>query len=196
MLTGKAPPGAAILLDKFQRRKKGVPIPNAIQAEFVVRDSLAFDLDCRKLIEHITIRLATHYRNSLLLGQRADGAGPLPGLSEKTLAINASHGESRVGDFGAKSGWMADNWLLGKIRGSTVKASRIIKPNGSDGRSIQINRWLATAKVPVDLQSVDGRAARVIQEALQEWTNASFGRTVGTPRIPRTLAGTLPMLKR
>ncbi len=196
MLTGKAPPGAAILLDKFQRRKKGVPIPNSIQAEFVVRDSLAFDLDCRKLIEHITIRLATHYQNSLLLGKRADGGGDLPHLAEGTKAINLSHGESRIGEFGAKSGFMATNWILGKIRGSTVKASRIIKPNGADGRSHQINRWLTRPGGPVDLQSVDGRAARVIQEALQEYTNAAFGHTVATPRIPKTLAGVLPMLKR
>lgn len=136
----------------------------------------------------VSLNLARHYKDSLERGQRADGRGPLPPLHEKSL--DGTFGPRR-GEFGYKTGWMAENWWLGEIGGSQFRARRIIKPNGAEGRNFQINNWLHRDQ-PVDLQSVRGAAADVIKDTIQQWLDMAIGTdTVGTPKRARTSAGPL-----
>ncbi len=197
---GKVPPGTIVLLDthKTTSKKKGqarVTHKNSMSADFRVETDLAYDLDARKVVEHISIALATHYQNSLLVGQRADGSGPLPGLSDRTVATAIEQGTARVGGFGLKSGWMARNWTLGKIRGTSLRATRQVKPNGGNGRNFMINQWLDRPN-PVDLQSTIGAAAFVIQRGLAGYVEGAHGQVLYTPKTARIQAGTLPQLKR
>lgn len=192
----KGEPGSVILLDKTRAAKltkKGrVRSKNAINVEYAVITEFMIDLDVRKLVEMVTIALAEHFRASLLAGVTADGKGPLPVLSKKSR--DGTFGP-RGGQFANKTGFMANNWGLLNIIGTSTKASRKVKPNGADGRSILINNWANRDVDPVDLQSVDGAAGKVIEQTLNQWMGLMRGTRVGTPKTARTGQGTLPQLR-
>lgn len=192
-------PGRVALLDSHARKRKWGDghrtVKDSIHADFAVGSELVFDIDCRKLLEHVSLALADHYERSLFDGQTADGRDRLPELSETTLAVDPGRVQKT---FGVRSGWMALHWWLGKITGGMFSARRLIKPNGSDGRDVQINRWLAPkgGAPVVDLQSVEGAAAAVIENALQTYAAGCYGETVATPAKANLSAGVLPDLRR
>ena len=184
-------PGEVVILDRARRATKGVRSKNAMLVELRVGVEFSVDTDVRKLLHTIRVALAEHYRAKLLGGTRASGAGDLPELKESTLARNPG----RPNAFGVLSGEMASKWLLLKIKGGPLLASTSIKPNGADGRSFTINRWL---KRGIDLQSIDGEAAEVIAVAIRSHLGLAVptsGEGVGTPLRPNTAEGDLSTIK-
>lgn len=185
-------PGEVIILDRSRRVVKGKRSGNAMQAELRVGHTFGIDTDVRKLLHVARVDLGEHYRESLLGGQRPSGAGDLPELKPKTLERNPG----RPNAFGVLSGTMARRWLLLKIRGGPLAASTRIKPNGEDGRSFAINKWL---KRGVDLQSIDGEAAEVIRAAIERFLHQAVptvGDGVGTPATVPHSGGELPSFTR
>lgn len=183
-------PGEVIILDRNRRVTKGVRSTNSMLVEFRVDSQLAIDSDVRKLLHEIRVNLAEHYRQQLLSGERASGSGDLPELKETTIARNPNRPKS----FGVLSGEMARKWLLLKITGGPLAAQTRIKPNGADGRSFTINRWLAKG---IDLQSIDGAAAEVIRVAIARFVNKAVSDTQGiaTPPNPNTTEGDLTTIR-
>jgi hypothetical protein len=178
-----------LLLDKTRLRRKGVRAgQDSLSVEFVVAAQFVVDSDARKLLHAIRIPLATHFSESLLAGRRAD-QGPQPDLSEATLAVQPTRDPA---SFGNDTGAMAQRWLLLKITGSPARARTRIKPNGFGGRSFMINRQLGAGR---DFQSVVGRAAEVIDEALRGWAQRAApaaGDGAATPARAIQVRGELP----
>lgn len=190
-------PGRVALLDTHTRRRKWGEshrtIHDSIHADFGVATELVMDIDCRKLLERVSIDLASHFESSLLAGRSPEDGAELPEVGEVTRAIEPS----RRGGWAVRSGWMATHWWLGTITGGMFQARRLIKPNGTDGRDKQINRWLAPAegRPVVDMQSIAGESSRVIERSLQDYVAGAYGQTVTTPTKATTRTGTLPDLR-
>jgi hypothetical protein len=174
-------PGEVVILDHSRRSFRGQRSRGSWNVDLAVRTQCSVDMDVRKLVHAIRVNLGLHFRAALLGGQKADGKGSLPRLKG---------GESRA--WGVESGFLANNWSIGPIRGGSFAATCVIQPNGADGRSFMISRNLARG---VDLQAIDGAAAEVIRRTTEEWLRVAApadGDGVATPaRIP-TRGGTLP----
>ena len=184
-------PGEVVLLGVTRRRQKGKRKRNSFSAEFVVKTQWAADTDVRKLLAEVRLDLGRHYQSQLLQGKRPC-RGSLPDLKEQTLARDPG----RPDRFGVKTGEFADRWLLLKIRGGPLAASTRIKPWGGDGRRFWINRML---KAGVDFQSVDGKAAEVISDAVESWVKRAVpasGAGVGTPDRINPRGGELRNIKK
>lgn len=184
-------PGDVLILDVSRRAKKGKRSKGALQAEMVVSTQIGADTDIRKLLHQVRLALARHYQAQLLAGERPDGNRGLPPLKETTMRRNPG----RPASFGVLSGELARRWLLFKIRGGPLAASTRIKPWGGEGRRFAINRWL---RFGIDLQSVDGAAAKVIQQEIAAWlprAAPASGDGVATPARPTTKGGELPRFK-
>ena len=184
-------PGEVMILDRSRRVIGGKRSGNAMLVELRVGAEFSVDTDVRKLLHAVRVDLAEHYRDNLLAGARASGAGDLPELRESTLARNPG----RPNSFGVLTGTMARRWLLLKIVGGPLKASTRLKPNGADGRAFAINRWL---KRGIDVQSIDGEAAEVIAAAIRRHLELAVPTShegVGTPAHPNTTEGELPDLQ-
>ena len=60
--------------------------------------------------------MAEYFSRQLLKGQRADGEGRLPKVAKAT----PQYDPRRADWVGMRSGFLAKNWWLGKIRGSSI----------------------------------------------------------------------------
>lgn len=189
---------------KASKAAGGGKLRNGFALRLTVHKEMAFDLDMRKTIEHVSVGMAAYYSRQLLRGQRADGRGALERVASKTPQFGARSGLA----LGLRSGFMARNWWLGKITGSTISAGRKVKPNGSDagprpegehggtaGRSFTIQNLLNRNPRPVDFQSVRGKAGQELQRLFDEAVNQGFP-DVRTFASARTRPGVLPELKR
>lgn len=181
-----AKPGEVVLLDVTRKRERGQRTRNAILVDFVVETQWSVDLDIRKFLHEVRINLAEHYRNALLSGMRADGKGPLPPLKRDR------EGRTR----GVKSGEMAEKWGIGPVVGGPFRASVKLRPFDGGEHAPMISRELRRG---VDYQSVEGDAAKVIQDTLQDWIRRAVpasGDGVATPEsVPAEKSGTLPDFK-
>lgn len=180
-----ADPGAIIILDRkrtagktSQFRGKGL-----LKMAMKVGNDLQFDGDIRKLAEYIRDDLGAHIRDSWLDGNRADGSGALPSLSKRTKERLDNQG--RAGGFAVKTGRSASRVYLGPIRGGTTHAKVTITPSRDPEVMRLISLWLSRPR-PVDLLSIDGAAAQVIQKAIERWQEDSLGEFVLTPIRPDT----------
>lgn len=165
-------PGEVIILDRTRRKsKRGRRLKNAVSVELRANAQFAVDLDVRKLLWLVRLRLAEHFSGQLLSGQTASGKGRLPPLNNKNA------GRTR----GVDTGEMARKWLMLPIRGGPLAARTTLKPWGGDGRRFMLNRELERG---VDYQSLDGKAAEVIRKATDEWLKMAVGAGdgVATPK--------------
>lgn len=177
-------PGEIVLIDKSVRKKKGQATRNSIQIEWHVETQWSVDLDVRKAVHEWRLALARHYRDQLLAGLKADGKGALPPLRRK---------QGREGDtYAVDSGWMAQNWLVGPIRGGPSNARCTLKPNGRGGRAEMINRSLDR---DIDLQAVDGVVEEITKQVWDQWIADAvlpLGDGVATPvSVPHGKGGRL-----
>lgn len=167
-----------------------------MKVSFDVFSPFAYDLDVRKLIEKVTVALAIHHRESIKAGKHPSG-GELPKLDPNS--VDGSFGPRKKNTFFMKSGEANERWWLGKIRGTSTKASRIIKtptPISEKGIPIPwvINAWL-NRKVPIDLMSIDGAASEVIKKAIAAWLEEAVGEGVATKKEIAGEQTTLDKLK-
>lgn len=202
-------PAEGVILSKTRARKAskaagGGALRNGFALRLTVHREMAFDLDMRKMVEFVTIGMADYYRRQLIAGLRADGRGRLEQVARRTPEFGARRGTQ----LGLRSGYMANHWWLGKIRGSTFSSSRKVKPYGGDGgpqpshehggtpgRAFSIQNLLNRKPRPVDFQSVQGKAGAELQRLFDLAVNRGFG-DVRTFASPRTHEGLLPELKR
>lgn len=169
----RAKPGEGTIIRKTGKRKSG---GDGLHME--VNIDLSYDFNAVKAIDHISTAVAEHNRESLKAGQHPTGGAMRP-LSKKSLDENR-YGQFRHGGvtFFNNSGESLDHFFLGPIKGSSMKASRWLKPvtvgaKGSPGEyDFMINRWLAQG---IDLQGVTGKVAEVIQKATDEFLAGAIG---------------------
>lgn len=199
----KPGPARGLILSKDRARKAskragGGRLRGTWEIRFDVKRDLAYDLDMRKVVDHVRLAIMEHYRQSLRAG-KTPGGRPLPRTKPKT---QEQFGGGPI--YGLRSGYMADHWWSGKIRGGPFRSFVLVKPYGGDGgpsspsegkagRAFMVKNALRR-RPAVDFQSVRGPARRVIQRAFDEAISAGFG-TVTTPKTARTKEGLLPQLR-
>lgn len=183
---------------KASKKQGGQQLRGAWHLEFKVMRELAYDLDMRRIIDHVTVAIMEHYRASLRKGI-TPGGRPLPRTKQRT---QQEFGGGTV--YGLRSGYMADHWWRGKIRGGPFRCFVLVKPFGGQGgptpehaapggRAFMIRNALRR-KPPVDFQSVRGPARAVIQRAFDRAVSEGFGTVTNSPTI-RTNEGLLPTLR-
>lgn len=166
------------------RKTAGEVNKNSWAMTFNVKRDLAYDIDVRPLVEHVSVGMAKFFRDHMRAGTRPTG-----GTQRRVNARTKSLSESRITDkMGGRSGFMADHWWLGKIRGDAIKSMRYVKPYAGDdgpepslpgpGRDVLLNVLL---KKGVDFQSVRGQARVEIQRLFDEWLATCIGENPGNP---------------
>lgn len=193
-------PARGVILSKDRARKAskragGGKLRGAWEIRFDVKRELAYDLDMRKIIDHVRLVVMEHYREFTLAGRHPSGRRH-PKRTEET---RKRHGGGTA--MGVLSGYMANHWWSGKIRGGPFRSFVLIKPYGGadgptprhvgPGRAIVIRRLLRQG---VDFQGTTGAARKVFQAGFDEAISDGFG-DVKTPARARTREGLLPQLR-
>lgn len=168
--------GKIALLSTTRQRKSGGAALRGWGAQLEVARDMVFDIDAKRIVEYVSDGMADYFGERMLAGLRPD-AGTLPEVSSETQQISKRADSS----MGVRSGWMAENWDVGKINGTSFRADRVLKPNGGSGqttrgsiglapggRAFVIQNLLRRKHEPVDFQSVKGSAAKRLQELLVE----------------------------
>lgn len=184
-----------MILSKTRARKVNkVASGSAWALTLTVERELAYDVDMRGPVGHQAHGMALFFRDQHRRGERADG-GRLDTVSGSTKDI-----EPRAGDqMGYRSGYQADHWWQGKLRGSAFRAQRIVKPYG--GRAgprpkkptgLERDQLLnVLLKRGIDFQGIKGKANKRARKLFGESLRAMVGENPGVP-IRRKAAGTLP----
>lgn len=131
--------------------------------------TLGVNTDCRGPLQHAAVRLARHYRASLRAGVRDDTGAALERDADGTPP-------------GLRSGWAADHWIIGPIRGDAAKATVFLRiydrsggpvpPGGKpDGRRMAMRMLRSKG---IWLQTLDGRSAQMFAVANVESLQAIF----------------------
>lgn len=164
-----------------QLRRKGSNRRGTWGATLTVDNPIGFDLNVMALLELQSILLADHWRDSWQSNKHPKGVPmeSLAPLDEDTK--DGSYGP-RKGSFFNQTGKSADHVWLGSIRGSTIKASRLIKP----GMENPEHEWLFSAwhNRNIDITSVRGKAAEVLEDAAAYFMRNAIGGNVGTKENP------------
>lgn len=180
---------------RLSRKKGGRTLRNSWSQTLSVRRDLAYDLDVRGLVSAVSVGAARYLADQMLKGERPDGFGPQAKVSERTKRL----GRRRRDKVFARTGYAAEHWQIGKLKGSSAyRAERILKPYGGEGgpppyersgigRAGLINVML---KLGRDFQSVRGKAKAVIWEHFAAWLEQSVGERPGHAEVRRQ-AGTL-----
>lgn len=168
-----------------------------MKVTFDVISSLAYDVNAMKLVEAVSIALAEHHRDSIKSGKHPSG-GPLPKLDADS--VDGSFGPRVKNTWFMRSGKTVEKWWLGKLTGTSTKAGRLLKtptPITEHGKRIPwiINAWLRR-RVPIDLQSIDGASATVIQKTVDKWLKDAVGDGVSTAKEINRGQTTLDKLKK
>jgi hypothetical protein len=156
--------------------------PDRFGIELSASRQLAWDTNIQKVIEHVSVGLAEHFRDSLLAGERADGRGRLP-------AKRSNLGPPWVG---VRTGYMAKNMVLSSIRGGEQAGERTIAPNDHDPKRAEALKAMAAKDVQV--VTGQGRAGAVLKKLLHEAAEAGLGELT-TPARARRSGGLLPQVK-
>lgn len=182
---------------KASRKAGGGKLRNGWQQTLTFERDLAFDLDMGRIVAFVSIGMARFFRDQLQLGERPSGFGALPNVTRKLPA--RVHGPRQQQQVGYRTGYMADHWYLGPIRGGVFSATRLLKPYGgsggkahrNDARDIVINVLLERG---IDFQSVKGKAAGVMGKLFNEAVAASFGEVTLEEKYSRN-EGLLPAFR-
>lgn len=183
---------------KASKRHGGQQRRGAWQLTFTVQRELAYDLDMRRIVDYVRVQIMEEYRRSLRSG-KTPGGRPLPRTKPRT---QSEFGGGTI--YGMRSGYMADHWWTGKIRGGAFRSFVLVKPYGGEGgprpkhaapggRAFMIRNALRRSP-PVDFQSVRGPMRPVIQKAFDHAVSEGFGTVTNSPTI-RTNEGLLPELR-
>ena len=164
-----------------------------------VERDLAYDLDVRPLVAHVSEGLAAFFRDQLEKGERADGFGRLEHVKASTKAIDPREGDQ----MGTRSGFGAEHWWLGRLSGNAFRATRLVKPYGgsagpkpSKPSGLERDHLLnVLLKRGFDFQSVRGKARKRGIELANEWLATTVGEQPGAGE-PRAESGTLPEIAR
>lgn len=166
------------------RRSKGESVKNSWQANFKVKRDFAYDIDVRPLVAHVSVGLAEHFRDQVRAGKQASGFGEQRRVNAATKAMS---GDRVTDKAGGRTGYGADRWWLGQLRGSSTKAFRYVKPyGGSDGPELKVPSTIGRdvllnilLKKGVDFQSVKGTAQKRIWELFDEYLKTCVGDKPG-----------------
>lgn len=133
---------------------------NGLSTSFAASGDWDFSFDAGLLVDSLRSALLSLYRQGILEGEKPDGSGSQPPLSERARAQKGRAGKTR----GYKTGYLADNLRASKITGSTTKASsRIVPPTN---RNVYIASELKRGN---SFFSVSGMAALVIADVTDEF---------------------------
>ena len=198
---GRNRPGTGVIWSRERARKlsKGATGGRARPwaVTFQVKRDVAYDLDMRGAVAHVSVGLARYFRDQLVKGERPDGFSHQHKVSPRTKKVG-----HRLGDWmGYRDGTMAKLWQIGRLTGTAFRAARTLKPYGGSagrppseptglgpGRDKLLNIML---KRGVDFQSVRGKARKEIWRLFDEWLRTTIGPNPGMGR-PNTRAGLLP----
>ncbi|MCA9653197.1 MAG: hypothetical protein KC501_25005 [Myxococcales bacterium] len=172
-----------VIFGKERQRTSGrKPVQGSWSSTLLVDRELAFDFDVRPLVEWLSVNLAALYSEQLERGQGPDGER-IPNVTSWTKIVS---GNNRKRDtLMMRTGFGAERWWLGAIRGNAASAMRTIKPyGGSDGpkppkpagRDVL---WEVMLKRGFDPQSVKGRAKRIAAETMADWLKTTVGENPG-----------------
>lgn len=179
---------------RASRKLGGAKLKNGFQQTLTFERDMAYDLDMRRIVAFVTLGMAVYFRRQLQLGMRPDGYGWQPDVGERTKRRG---GPRRGEHVGYRSGYMANHWYLGPIRGSGFSARRLLKPYGGSGgpsrpsdggRDVVINVMLEKG---IDFQSVRGAAKVEMERLFREAIEGSFG-VVTLPEAFERREGLLP----
>jgi hypothetical protein len=202
----KAGPVSGVLWGRSRQRKAsrkagGGKLRNGWQQTLTFAGGdFSFDLDMGRIVAYVSIGLARFFRDQLERGETPLGR-PIPDVDEDT---RDRYARARP-HVGYRTGYMADHWYLGPIRGSQFSATRLLKPYGGTGgaplragpgskelgRDLLINLLLERG---IDFQSVKGKAAIEMYRLFQEAIAASFGEVTLPERFSRD-EGLLPSFR-
>lgn len=133
---------------------------NGLSTSFAASGDWSYSFDAGLLVDALRTALLSLYRQGIREGEKPDGSGAHPALTERAKAAKGRVGKTR----GFKTGYLADNLRASKITGSTVKAqSRIVPPSNR-------NVYLASElKRGNSFFAVTGIAAIVIADVTDEF---------------------------
>lgn len=180
---GRKPKPENIIFGRVRQRSSGGRKTQGWSARLEVSSPLAFDLDMRPLVEWLSVNLAWHYRRQALAGELPDGSGGAPDVGARTLERARLSNTPRLKKtVFLRTGYGADRWWMGPIRGSSNSAARTIKPyGGSDGPTPPGGGagrdllWNVVLKRGYDPQSVIGSAEVLIANTLADWLTTVIG---------------------
>lgn len=182
---GRKPPPENIIFGSSRQRQSGGRKTEGWSARLVVSTPIAFDVDVRPLVEWLSVNLAWHFRRQLLAGELPDGSGRVPNVTSWTRVRSGNEPRLRP-TIMLRTGYGADRWWMGPIRGSTHSAARTIKPyggsdgpkpkNGGAGRDLI---WNLMLKRGYDPQSVIGSAKVMVANTLADWLTTVVGDAPG-----------------
>lgn len=99
---------------------------NGLSTSFAASGDWEYSFDAGLLVDALRTALLSLYREGIQQGEKPDGSGAQPPLTERAKAAKGRVGKTR----GFKTGFLADNLRASKITGSTTKAtSRIVPPS-------------------------------------------------------------------
>lgn len=128
---------------------------NGLSTSFAASGDWSYSFDAGLLVDALRTALLSLYREGIRQGEKPDGSGAQPPLTDRAKAQQGRVGKTR----GFKSGYLADNLRASKITGSTTKAqSRIVPPTN---RNVYIASELKRGNT---FFSVSGIAALVIAD--------------------------------
>lgn len=165
-----------------QRRSQG-RLTSGWHASIEMVSPMAFDLDMRVLVEWISVNLAWLYREAAEEGREPDDGSAVPNVTSWTKVVS---GKDRHRDtVMMRTGYAADRWWLGEVKGTRYSAWRAIKPYGGNdgpkpknpaGRDLL---WNVMLQRGYDPQGVTGRAHAVIANTLADWITTVVGVAPG-----------------
>lgn len=158
---GKTLPHAGtILLGEQGTKTTGRHRRRGLRTTFASGSTWSFSLDAGLLVDAISTSLLVFFRQGIMAGEKPDGTGSQPALTEKVAAQKDRRSRFR----GYRTGFLADNLRRGRITGSTTKAStRILPPTN---RNVFV---AAEAKRGNSFFSVAGAAGEVIAGVVDEF---------------------------
>lgn len=154
------PHSGTILLAEQRVSGSKMKSKNGLSTSFAASGDWDFSFDAGLLVDAISTALLALYRQGIMEGEKPDGSGAQPKLTDKVAAQKDRKGKVR----GYKTGYLADNIRRGKITGSTTKAtSKILPPTN---RNVYISSELKRGN---SFFSVQGIAALLIQEITDQF---------------------------
>ncbi|MCY1055427.1 hypothetical protein [Nannocystis sp. SCPEA4] len=149
-----------ILVDERRTARTKTHGRTGFSSTFVGQSNFSFDLDAGLLVDALSTALLSWYRDSIRAGEKPDGSGRQPELTDRVKRQQGRASQVR----GFKSGYFSNTIRRGKVTGSTVKAQTRIVPDPR--RNVFVAQ---EAKRGVSYFSVQGTAAKIIEEITSQF---------------------------